>query len=199
MELPAGVVWHRSWLGPEAQVQMLADLRPVVAAAPLIQPITPWGRPMSVRMTAAGRLGWVVAQGRYGYAPRHPGTGAPWPPIPASVLAVWHAVAGWPDDPDCCLVNWYGADARMGMHRDADEGRFDAPVVSISLGDPARFRLGGLERRDPARNLILASGDVLVLGGPSRLAYHGITRVWFGQNTLIPGGGRLNLTLRVVA
>jgi alkylated DNA repair protein (DNA oxidative demethylase) len=117
------------------------------------------------------------------------------------VLAVWRAVSGWGADPDCCLINWYAEGARMGLHRDADEGEaaFAAPVVSISLGDPARFRIGGPERRDPTRSFWLRSGDVLVMGGASRLAYHGVDRIAFGEGALLPGGGRINVTLRVVA
>ncbi|MDT8345863.1 MAG: alpha-ketoglutarate-dependent dioxygenase AlkB [Thermohalobaculum sp.] len=198
--MPAGVALHGGFLDRAAQGAMVAAVRDVIAAAPLVRPVTAWGRPMSVRMTAAGRVGWVIARGRYAYVARHPETGAPWPPIPASVLAVWRAVSGWPGDPDCCLINWYGAGARMGLHRDADEGEaaFAAPVVSISLGDPARFRIGGLARGGPTTSLVLRSGDVLAMGGPARLAYHGIDRVMFGEGDLLPGGGRINLTLRVV-
>lgn len=187
-------------LDDAAQAAMLAELRGVIRTAPLMRPVTRWGRPMSVRMTAAGRLGWVIDRGRYRYSPVHPETGTPWPAIPDSVRAVWHDVAGWADDPDCCLVNWYGEGARMGLHRDADEGEaaFAAPVVSISLGDPARFRMGGPARRDPTCSTLLRSGDVVVMGGAARLAYHGIDRVLFGAGELIPGGGRINLTLRVV-
>ena len=179
---------------------MVEAVREVVGAAPLVRPVTPWGRPMSVRMTSAGRLGWVIERGGYRYAARHPETGEAWPPIPSSVLAVWRAVSGWNGDPDCCLVNWYGEGARMGLHRDADEGEagFKAPVVSISLGDPARFRMGGTSRGDPTESVVLASGDVVVMGGPARLAYHGIDRVLFGEDDLLPGHGRINLTLRVV-
>ncbi len=190
---------HRDRLDEAAQRAMLDDIRAVIAAAPLVRPVTPWGKPMSVRMTAAGRLGWVIRRGRYAYADRHPETGAPWPPIPEAVLALWHAVAGWPADPDCCLINWYGEGARMGLHQDRDEGRFDAPVVSISLGDPARFRIGGTTRGGATESTILRSGDVAVLGGAARLAFHGVDRVMFGEGTLLPGGGRINLTLRVVA
>lgn len=188
------------FLSRDAQRAMVAALRRVVAAAPLVQPVTPWGKPMSVRMTSAGRLGWVIDQGRYAYSAQHPGTGRPWPPIPAGVLTVWRAVSGWPGDPDCCLINWYGKDARMGLHRDADEGEegFAAPVVSISLGDPARFRMGGLERGDQTRSTVLCSGDVVIIGGAARLAYHGIDRIMFGEDPLLPGGGRINLTMRVV-
>ena len=193
-----GFVIHRGWLDRVAQEAMLGDVRAVLAAAPLVRPVTAWGKPMSVRMTSAGRLGWVIDRGRYRYAERHPETGAHWPAIPESVLAVWRAVSGWPADPDSCLVNWYADGARMGLHQDRDEGRFDAPVVSISLGDPARFRIGGTERKGPTVSTILNSGDVAVMGGAARLAFHGIDRVMFGEGSLLPGGGRINLTLRVV-
>jgi alkylated DNA repair protein (DNA oxidative demethylase) len=186
------------FLGREAQSAMVEAVRGVICAAPPVRPVTRWGKPMSVRMTSAGRLGWVIERGRYRYVARHPETGACWPPIPECVLAVWRQVSGWEDDPDCCLVNWYGADARMGLHRDADEVDFTAPVVSISLGDPARFRMGGLERKGPTESVVLRSGDVVVMGGPARLAYHGIDRVMFGKDDLLPGHGRINLTLRVV-
>jgi alkylated DNA repair protein (DNA oxidative demethylase) len=188
------------YLDRAMQEAMVADLRAVIAQAPLVRPVTPWGKPMSVRMTSAGRLGWVIAGGRYGYAALHPETGQPWPPVPESVLAVWRAVSGWPGDPDCCLINWYGDGARMGMHRDADEGEagFEVPVVSISLGDPARFRMGGQGRKGPTESTELHSGDVVVIGGEARLASHGIDRVRFGAGDLLPGGGRINLTLRVV-
>jgi len=189
------------YLARPAQQAMVEAVRGVIRAAPLVRPITPWGKPMSVRITSAGRLGWVIDRGRYRYAVRHPETGEPWPPIPDRVLAVWRAVSGWPEDPDSCLINWYGEGARMGLHRDADEGEeaFAAPVVSISLGDAARFRIGGLSRKGPTESVILNSGDVVVLGGAARLAYHGIDRVMFGEGDLLPGGGRINLTLRVVA
>ena len=188
------------FLARPAQAEMAVAIGGVIADAPLVRPVTPWGRPMSVRMTSAGRLGWVIERGKYRYAARHPETGEPWPPIPSSVLEVWRAVSGWPGDPDCCLINRYGEGARMGLHRDADEGEagFAASVVSISLGDPARFRIGGTSRKGPTGSVVLNSGDVVVMGGPVRLAYHGVDRVLFGEDDLLPGGGRINLTLRVV-
>jgi alkylated DNA repair protein (DNA oxidative demethylase) len=193
-----GVRIHKGWLDRAAQVALIEAVRQVAQIAPLQRYATPFGHPMSVRMTAAGRVGWVVERGRYRYAPRHPGTGQPWPPIPEAALAVWRALADWPEPPDSLLVNWYGEGARMGMHRDANENAYDAPVVSISLGDPAVFRVGGLSRGDPTASAPLESGDVAVLGGAARLAYHGIDRVRFGGSTLLPQGGRINLTLRVV-
>ncbi|MEL6336620.1 MAG: alpha-ketoglutarate-dependent dioxygenase AlkB [Pseudomonadota bacterium] len=199
--LPEGFRHLPGHLDRTAQAAMVEGLRAVIAAAPLMRPVTPWGKPMSVRMTAAGRLGWVIDRGRYRYADRHPEARTPWPPIPGDILAVWRAVSAWPADPDCCLINWYGEGAKMGLHRDADEGEeaFAAPVVSISLGDPARFRIGGLTRKGPTASVILNSGDVAVMGGAARLAYHGIDRVWHGGSPLLPKGGRINLTLRVVA
>src|SRR3546814_4495893 len=155
----------------------------------------------SVRMTNAGSHGWFSDREGYRYLPRHPATGQPWPPIPDALLALWRAVAGYAGDPQCCLVNHYTPEARMGLHRDADEETFAAPVVSLSLGDCAVFRIGGAERRGPTSSLKLRSGDVMVLAGPARLAYHGIDRVLGGSSRLLEregweGGGRINVTLR---
>ncbi len=200
-EMPiAGFRVLPAFLPRPRQEAIFNALCPILQAAPLVRPVTAWGKPMSVRMTSAGRLGWVIDNGRYKYSDRHPETGQPWPPIPDEVLAVWRAVSGWPGDPDCSLINWYGEGARMGLHRDADEGEeaFAAPVVSISLGDPARFRMGGPERKGTTQSIVLKSGDVVVMGGDARLAYHGIDRVMFGEDPLLPKGGRINLTLRVV-
>ena len=122
----------------------------------------------------------------------------PWPPIPRSVLAVWRALASDARDPDCCLVNHYAGTARMGLHRDADEQDFSWPVLSISLGDSAVFRMGGASRKDPSSTILLELGDVVLFGGPARLAYHGIDRIRPGSSRLLPEGGRINLTLRVV-
>lgn len=191
------VAIHEGFLSPEAQRAMVGDLREVVRQAPLIRPVTPAGRPMSVRMTAAGRHGWITDRRGYRYEPRHP-SGVEWPPIPASVLGVWEALAGTVRAPDCCLVNYYDETAKMGMHQDRDEGSFDHPVVSISLGDEALFRIGNLTRGGKTESLWLRSGDVAVMGGPARLVHHGIDRIRSGSSTLLDGGGRINLTLRVV-
>ena len=180
-----------------AQAAMLADLREVARAAPVMRPVTRRG-PMSVRMTSAGALGWVADRRCYRYEAVHPETGQPWPPIPASVLAVWRAVSGVGVDPDSCLVNLYRDGAKMGMHQDRDEGDFDFPVVSISLGDEALFRVGSVEKGGKTASLWLRSGDVAVMGGAARLVHHGIDRLRAGSSTLIEGGGRINVTLRVV-
>lgn len=193
-----GVEVRKGFLGPQAQAALTEQVREVARAAPPVRMETPGGRRMSVAMTSAGRVGWVASRTGYAYVPEKPG-GGDWPAIPPGALEVWRAVSGWDADPDCCLVNWYAEGARMGLHRDADEGDFAAPVVSISLGDPGLFRVGGLARKGPTRSVWLESGDVAVLGGAARLAYHGVDRIRFGANGLLPGGGRLNLTMRVVS
>lgn len=186
------------WLDRAAQEAMVADIRAVAAAAPFVTPVTPGGKAMSVRMTAAGRLGWVTDRKGYRYEPRHP-SGVDWPPIPPAVLAVWRQATGLQRAPDCCLINFYGAGARMGLHQDRDEGDFSFPVLSISLGDEALFRVGGVDRPAPTESFWLRSGDVLLMGGAARLAWHGVDRIRHGSSTLLPQGGRINLTLRVAA
>jgi DNA oxidative demethylase len=191
-------------LDREEQRRLVAALRDAVVAAPLIVPTMPrTGKPFSVRMTNLGLLGWVSDKdGGYRYQAMHPETGAPWPPIPGMVLDVWRQVSGYPHDPEACLVNYYEPTAKMGLHQDRDEDDFAAPVVSISLGDTCLFRIGGMKRGDRTRSLKLSSGDVVVLCGEARLAFHGVDRIYPGTSALLgdwfPGGGRINLTLRRV-
>ncbi len=194
----AGFDLYEGLVSPSEQVALVADLRDVVAKAPLFAPVTPGGKPMSVRMTSAGRLGWVTDGRGYRYETQHP-EGVPWPQIPEQILAIWRMVSGCSRLPDCCLVNFYGEGAKMGLHQDKDEGDFSYPVVSVSLGDEALFRMGGTTRGGRTQSVWLRSGDVLVMGGAARLAWHGIDRIRFGTSTLLPKGGRINLTLRVVA
>ena len=189
----------RLWPGrldAPAQAALLSEVAQRLPAAPPYRPITPGGKPMSVEMTNFGPLGWVTDAGGYRYQETHPLTGRPWPDIPAALLDLWAELADPRTPPDACLVNIYGAGARMGLHQDRDEADFSVPVLSVSLGDTAIFRLGGARRADPTRSLRLASGDVCRLGGAARLAHHGIDRVLTGSSLLIPGGGRINLTLR---
>ena len=194
-----GLKYLPGLLDMEAQQQLVEALRIATAEAPLFTPVMPrTGRPFSVRMTNLGQLGWVSDRAGYRYQPTHPETGQPWPPIPDMVLDIWCKAAGYPHLPEACLVNHYREGAKMGLHQDADEDDFAAPVVSISLGDMAVFRIGGPERGGKTEMLKLSSGDVLVLGGPSRLSYHGIDRVLTGTSRLLKGGGRINLTLRRV-
>ena len=169
-------------------------------AGPLYVPRMPKsGLPMRVRMTNFGELGWVTDKERgYRYQAAHPLTGKPWPPIPRMLLGLWDEVSGYPHPPEACLVNYYAGSAKMGMHQDRDEEDFAAPVLSVSLGDTAIFRLGGRSRKDPTQTYELKSGDVLLLGGEDRLAYHGIDRILPGTSALLAEGGRINLTLRRV-
>lgn len=195
-----GAYLYPGYLDAAAQAALLADIRAVLAAAPLYTPHVPGsGRAMSVGMSNCGPLGWYTdkAQG-YRYIETHPETGRSWPPIPARVLEIWRAVSGYPADPEACLVNYYGPDARMGMHRDQDEEAADAPIVSVSLGDTAAFRLGGRARKDPSDRIKLESGSIVVLSGEARYAYHGVDRILSGSSRLLEGGGRINLTLRRV-
>ena len=195
-----GVTLTADYLDRAAQHELLAAVRAVVAAAPLYVPRMPRsGKPMSVLMTNCGALGWVTdAERGYRYQATHPQTGAPWPPIPDIVLTAWRDLGGYPHPPEACLINFYAASARMGLHQDKDEHDLAAPVVSLSLGDSALFRVGGLKRSDPTRALRLASGDAVVLGGAGRLAFHGVDRILPGTSTLLAEGGRINLTLRRV-
>lgn len=190
----------REHLSSADQHSLLLEVRAVIACAPLYRPTMPrTGKPFSVAMTNCGRLGWVSDRdGGYRYQESHPETGEPWPAMPAAILDIWRSLADYSAPPEACLINYYRPGARLGLHRDEDEMDFSAPVVSISLGADARFRLGGLKRRDPSRTLTLSSGDVVVLEGATRLAYHGIDRILDGGNELLAEGGRFNLTLRRV-
>jgi alkylated DNA repair protein (DNA oxidative demethylase) len=178
------------------QMALVAQVLQEAAQAPFFRPITPGGQAMSVEMTNFGAVGWFTDRTGYRYEPRHPMTARPWPPIPQPLLALWNALTEGGPPPDACLVNLYRDGARMSLHQDRDEEDFEHPVVSVSLGDTAVFRIGGPSRRDRTTSLRLSSGDVCLLAGPSRLAFHGIDRILPGSSRLIPGGGRINLTLR---
>jgi DNA oxidative demethylase len=194
-----GVKHFPGFMDRAAQETMVLALRDVVNAAPLFIPLMPrTGRPFSVRMTNMGELGWVPDRNGYRYQATHPDTGTAWPVMPEQILDIWRKVAGAPVLPEACLVNFYQGGAKMGLHQDKDEEDFSVPVVSISLGDTALFRFGGTERGGKTSTVKLTSGDVLVMGGASRLCFHGIDRVYSGTSTLLKEGGRINLTLRRV-
>lgn len=192
-----GFTIHKDFLDLSEQQAVVEAVRNVVKTAPLFRPTTPFGKPMSVRMTAAGKYGWLSDNTGYRYVPRHP-NGNQWPAIPPEVLAIWNQVTGLVRQPECCLINYYGSDARMGMHQDKDEADFQWPVVSVSLGDDAQFRIGSKTRGGKTEAVWLQSGDVVVMGGDARLTYHGIDRLRAGSSSLLLKGGRINLTLRVV-
>lgn len=198
--LPQGIRHIPGFLDREKQEALVESIRAIVAEAPLFVPAMPkTGKPMSVRMTNCGPLGWVTDKERgYRYQPEHPVTGKPWPPMPDALLDIWRAVSGSSKEPQACLVNFYTEDARMGLHQDRDEQDLETPVVSISLGDSCLFRVGGRQRNDRTLSFKLSSGDVVVLGGEGRLAFHGVDKIYPNTSTLLKNGGRVNLTLRRV-
>ena len=197
-ETPTGLLGFRLWPGAldaEAQGALWAEVLAAAEIAPVYRPVTPGGRPFSVEMTGMGPLAWVSDRAGYRYQPTHPVTEQAWPPMPQILMDLWDALTGWPAQPDACLVNLYRHEAKMGLHQDKDEADLTAPVLSVSLGDTAVFRIGAAEG-GKTQSLKLASGDVCALIGPARLARHGIDRLLTGSSQLVPGGGRINLTLR---
>ena len=197
--LTDGLIYYPGFFDLAAQHALRDAIREIVRAAPLFVPRMPrTGKEFSVRMSNCGPLGWVSDERGYRYQPQHPKTGAPWPAIPTALLEAWRVLADYPHPPEACLINMYDASARMGLHQDRDETDLDAPVLSVSLGDTCLFRYGGAQRRDPTRSIRLASGDVVMIGGASRLAFHGVDRIMPGTSTLLAKGGRINLTLRRV-
>jgi DNA oxidative demethylase len=181
---PPGLHYIPGYLSREEQQKVLAAIRRVLEEAPLFSPRMPrTGKPLSVG---------------YRYQATHPDTGIRWPAIPDVILGTWRELAEYPFAPEACLINFYASTARMGLHQDRDEEDFAAPVVSLSLGDTCLFRIGGEHRNDPTRSFRLASGDAVVLGGESRLIFHGVDRIIPGTSALLPEGGRINLTLRRV-
>ncbi len=189
---------RKAYLDSTAQTRLIEVLRPILKSAPLFRPVTPSGKEMSVRMTSAGALGWVTDRAGYRYQAQHP-KGVGWPSIPEPILDIWRDLASAERDPDCCLINYYGEGAKMGLHQDKDEADFSWPVLSISLGDDALFRIGNNTRGGKTESIWLNSGDVVIMGGPARLTYHGVDRIRFGSSKLLPKGGRINLTLRIAS
>ena len=192
-----GFEFHKGYLDLAEQRALIDALRPVLKAAPLFSPSVPGGNQMSVRMTSAGQFGWYSDASGYRYADTHP-KGQAWPEIPDQVLSIWQKLSGVERFPECCLLNYYGEHAKMGLHQDKDEADFSYPVVSISLGDDGLFRMGNQTRGGKTESLWLSSGDVVVMGGEARLTYHGVDRIRYKSSRLLPKGGRINLTLRVV-
>ena len=196
--LGPGAVLLRGFCAGAAEA-LLAALRQVVDAAPFRRMVTPGGYRMSVAMTNCGAAGWVTDRAGYRYEAVDPESGRPWPAMPpvfrdlAQRAAAEAGFSGF--DPDACLVNRYEPGAKLSLHQDRDERDFGQPIVSVSLGLPATFLFGGPQRTDPQRRLRLRHGDVLVWGGPSRLAFHGIAPLQEGEHPML-GRRRLNLTFR---
>ncbi len=188
-----------AYLDSAAQAALRDEIREIIQQAPLFTPTMPrTGKPFSVRMSNCGPLGWVSDKAGYRYQATHPDTDHLWPAMPERLLQLWRDLAGYSALPEACLINFYQDGTKMGSHQDRDERDFNAPVLSVSLGDEATFHVGGLKRTDPKVRLKLRSGDVLLLEGKSRLAFHGIDKVFQGTSLLLKNGGRINLTLRRV-
>lgn len=200
LTLPEGIRYLPGYLDRPAQEALVDDIRRIVTAAPLFTPRMPkTGKPMSVRMTNCGELGWVTdKENGYRYQARHPVTEEPWPAMPDRLIELWSGLADYPHPAQACLVNFYATGAKMGLHQDRDEEEMQAPVLSVSLGDACLFRAGGINRDHPTVSFRLESGDVMLIGGKSRLAFHGVDRIHAGTSDLLRQGGRINLTLRRV-
>ncbi len=200
LTLPDGIKHFPGFLDGDAQEALVEDIRRIVAKAPLFTPQMPkTGKEMSVRMTNCGPLGWVTDKERgYRYQAAHPVTCRPWPEIPPALTALWNELSHYPHPAEACLVNFYSANAKMGLHQDRDEKDFNAPVLSVSIGDACLFRVGGVKRDDKTASFRLESGDVVLIGGANRLAFHGVDRIYPDSSTLLKNGGRINLTMRRV-
>jgi DNA oxidative demethylase len=196
--LAEGATILRAFAAGQAAAVMQV-LREMLATAPFRHMTTPGGFRMSVAMTNCGRAGWVTDRTGYRYARLDPTTQRTWPPMPELFIRLASsaaAAAGFGDfEPDSCLINRYDPGARLSLHQDRNERDFSAPIVSVSLGLPAVFLFGGLERTQRPRRVLLESGDVVVWGGPARLAFHGVAALAEGEHPLT-GRHRINLTLR---
>lgn len=189
-----------NYLDRDAQEELIENIRKAMINNPFYTPRMPGSnKPFTVKMTNFGPLGWVSDNSGYRYEKKHPETKKTWPSIPRALMSIWEDISQYPNPPQSCLVNFYDVNAKMGLHIDGDEEDTKAPVISLSLGDSARFRIGGLKRSDPTKSFKVNSGDLIILGGNSRLAYHGIDRIYGGSSTLLKNGGRLNLTMRRVS
>ncbi len=200
IEIIPGVHYWPDYLDLEAQRNLLRAVNGITHAAPLFTPRMPRsGKPLSVRMTSCGALGWMSDADGYRYQAHHPDTGSPWPAIPEEVLRIWRSLVSTEILPESCLINFYDTRAKMGLHQDRDEPAANVAVLSISLGADATFRIGGLTRTSATRSMRLRSGDVLSFGGAARHIFHGVDRIATGGGSLLPDGGRINLTIRRVS
>ncbi|MGC2775279.1 MAG: DNA oxidative demethylase AlkB [Bradyrhizobium sp.] len=197
-QLAPGAVLLRGLARPYDST-LIAAIDAIAAQAPFRRMVTPGGHQMSVAMTSCGSLGWVTDRSGYRYDPLDPESGRPWPAMPPPLRQLAGRAAseaGFADfAPDACLINRYEPGAKMSLHQDRDEQDLDAPIVSVSLGLPATFLFGGLKRSDRTQRYRLTHGDVVVWGGPARLAFHGVAPLADGEHALL-GRQRVNLTFR---
>ena len=198
--LPDGFTLRRGFVGAEEQAQLFAALAGVVAAAPPSQHRTKGGGTFSAALTNCGQVGWWSDTRGYRYVATSPLTGLVWPPIPGVFIEFIQrlmAETPWPDfAPDACLINYYTTGAKMGLHQDKDEADFAQPIITVCLGDAADFLVGGFARADKPVAFRVASGDVLVMGGASRMRFHGVRKVHTGTSPVAGLNGRYSLTFR---
>jgi DNA oxidative demethylase len=196
MQIKPGLDYLPNYLSISQLNNILQDVQVALGNAPLFTPCMPrTGKKLSVSMSNMGNYGWVSDKsGGYRYQDYHPFTGNRWPQISDSILKIWREVTNLVCKPDCCLINFYNLQAKMGLHLDNDEKDFSYPVVSISIGNTALFRFGGQKRSDKTQSIKLNNGDVLIMGQESRLIYHGIDRIYPSEIY----DNRINLTLRKI-
>jgi alkylated DNA repair protein (DNA oxidative demethylase) len=193
--------WLFRGLACDCAAAMVRHIQELSRSAPFRRMVVPGGRRMSVAVLNCGSVGWTSDRRGYRYTVTDPETGMPWPAMPplfTQIAELAAAKAGFPNfRPDCCLVNRYEPGAKLSLHQDKDEGAYDQPIVSVSLGLPANFRFGGRTQKEGLRRFYVENGDVAVWGGPSRLAYHGVDALSEGEHPLT-GRSRFNLTFRAV-
>jgi DNA oxidative demethylase len=192
----------QQYLNTHQQQELLWILREVGKRSPLFTPTMKNGSPFNYQMTNCGKVGWVSDSSGYRYVDRHPVTNKPWEPIPKVIRDLAKSVAAQVEDnsyiPETCLINYYTQNSKLGIHQDNTEKNKTAAIISISLGDDGIFLIGGKRKKDPTREIILKSGDVLIMYGESRMFYHGVKAIIPGTSQLLRNGGRLNLTIRQV-
>ena len=198
-KLPPGLYYQPGAVGASGQLALYAAVRDIAGIAPFTHARTKAGM-TSAAMTNCGTAGWWSDLKGYRYQTHRPDSVEPWPPLPAIFLeTVAQAIAGtpWPDFvPDACLLNFYGEGAKMGLHQDRDEKDFSQPIVTLSLGDDGDFLIGGSTRAERAQVLVVRSGDILIMGGDSRMRFHGIRKIYPGTSPLPELTGRISLTFR---
>lgn len=196
MKISAGLDYFPNYLSDQQIEILLQDIECALQQAPLFKPTMPkTGKEFSVKMSNMGKMGWVSDQtAGYRYQSYHPTTKKPWPKISDNILDIWHDITNLKTLPDCCLINDYNMNAKMGLHVDNDEEDFSYPVLSISIGNSALFRFGGTKRSDKTKSIKLHHGDVLMMSQESRLIYHGIDKIYPSHRF----NNRINLTLRKI-
>jgi alkylated DNA repair protein (DNA oxidative demethylase) len=196
MKVIPGLDYFPNYLSIKEIDLLNEEINLAIKQAPFFVPTMPkTAKKFSVKITNMGNLGWVSDRvSGYRYQDYHPVNYKKWPKISDNIINIWQTLTNLKERPDCCLINHYDKNAKMGLHVDNDENDFSYPVLSISLGNSALFRFGGLKRNDKTKSFKLNNGDALMMHGPARLIYHGIDKVYASNNF----NHRINLTLRKI-